>query len=52
LQIHAVDMPIGLAQDVFAQMMADEAVDPENQYILQALLLNLIGATHQASASG
>jgi hypothetical protein len=34
----------GLAQDVFAQVMADEAIDPENQYILQALLLGLLGA--------
>jgi hypothetical protein len=42
----------GLAQDVFAQVMADEAIDPENQYVLQAFLLNLLGATRQASASG
>ena len=35
LQIHAVDMPIGVAQDVLAQVMADEAVDAENENVFQ-----------------
>jgi hypothetical protein len=33
-------------------VMADEAVDPENEYVFQAMLLNLLGAMPQVSASG
>ena len=35
LQIHAVDMPIGVGQDVLAQVMADKSVDAKNQNVFQ-----------------
>ena len=35
LQIHAVDRPVRIFQDVLAQMVADEAVDPENENVFQ-----------------
>jgi hypothetical protein len=35
LQVHAVNMPIGFAKDVLAQVMADESIDPENQNVFQ-----------------
>ena len=35
LQIHAVDLPVGMRQDVLAQVMADEAVDAENENVFQ-----------------
>jgi hypothetical protein len=35
LQVHAVYMPIRVSQDVLAQVMADEAIDPENQNVFQ-----------------
>jgi hypothetical protein len=28
LQVHAVNMPIGVSQDVLAQVMTDESIDP------------------------
>ena len=37
LQIHAIDVPVGRAQDRFAQMMADEAVDPQDEELLHEL---------------
>ncbi len=35
LQVHAVDMPIGVGKNVLAQVMADESIDPENQNVFQ-----------------
>jgi hypothetical protein len=39
LQVHAVNMPIGMGQDVLAQVMADESIDAKNQNVFQ---MNLI----------
>ena len=49
LQIHAVNMPIGVLQNVLAQMMADEAIDPENENVFQDKPL---GLQVQVNASG
>ncbi len=35
LQVHAVDRPVRIFQDVLAQVVADEAVDPENENVFQ-----------------
>src|SRR6185437_1637903 len=35
LQVHAVDMPIGVSQYVLAQVMTDESIDPENENVFQ-----------------
>jgi hypothetical protein len=35
LQVHAVDRPVRISQDVLAQVVADEAVDPENENVFQ-----------------
>jgi hypothetical protein len=35
LQVHAVNMPIGVSQDVLAQVMTDESIDPENENVFQ-----------------
>src|SRR5208283_4071514 len=35
LQVHPVDVPVGGPEDVLAQVMADEAVDAENEHIFQ-----------------
>ncbi len=35
LQIHAVDMPIGVRKNVLAQVMTDESIDPKNQNVFQ-----------------
>jgi hypothetical protein len=35
LQVHAVNMPIGELQNVFAQVMADETIDPKNENVFQ-----------------
>ena len=35
LQVHAVNVPIGMGQDVLAQVMADEAIHTENQNVFQ-----------------
>jgi hypothetical protein len=35
LQVHAVDMPIGVRQDVLAQVMTDESIDPKNENVFQ-----------------
>jgi hypothetical protein len=35
LQIHAEYLPIGVSQDVFAQVVPDEAVDAKNQNVFQ-----------------
>ena len=31
LHVHTVDFPVGVRQDAFGQVMADEAVDAEDQ---------------------
>jgi len=36
LQIHAIDMPVRGAQHRFAQMMADEAINPQYQEFLHS----------------
>ncbi len=43
LQVHAVNMPIGMGQDVLAQVMADEAIDAENQNVFQMNLYDCSG---------
>ena len=35
LQVHAVNMPIGMGQDVLAQVMADKSIDAKNQNVFQ-----------------
>jgi hypothetical protein len=35
LQIHAVYVPIGASQDVLAQVVTDESIDPENENVFQ-----------------
>jgi hypothetical protein len=35
LQVHAVNMPIGVSQDVLAQVMTDESIDPKNEHVFQ-----------------
>ncbi len=37
LEVHAVDMPVGVSQDVLAQVMADEAIDAEDENVFQNL---------------
>ena len=33
LQVHAEDMPIGVSENVLAQVMTDEAIDAKNQNV-------------------
>jgi hypothetical protein len=49
LQVHAVNMPVGVGKNVLAQMMADEAIDTENENVFQDKPLRL---KVQVSASG
>ena len=33
-QVHAVDVPVGVTDDGFAQMVANEAIDPQDEQLL------------------